>query len=96
MPPEGAERLHFCVTKRDCQEINHLISRQPHFYLTSHYVPEELDAVKIKIAYLETMLNIVSACKNKEEMISKVKNKYPNYSGDNYLETTAGFFFPEK
>ena len=25
----------------------------------------------------------------------KVKNKYPEYSGLNYLDMTAGFFFPQ-
>lgn len=63
--------------------------------LTSHYVPEGLDAVKTKIAYIETLLNIASDSSNAIEFMDKVKKEYPNYSGLNYLEMTANFFFPK-
>ena len=63
--------------------------------LTSHCIPEEIDAVNTKIAYLKTLLNIASTCKSASEMIEKVSKEYPNYSGANYLEMTANFFFPE-
>lgn len=49
----------------------------------------------MKIAYIETLLNIASTCNSKEEMIEKTKVEYPNYSGVNYLEMTAGFFCGE-
>lgn len=62
--------------------------------LTSHYVPEGLDAVKAKIAYLVEIQDIASTCLDASEMIHKVNKAYPNYSGDNYLEMTANFFFP--
>lgn len=62
--------------------------------MTSHYVPEGLDAVRAKIAYLETIIDIGSTCQDASEMIRKVNKAYPNYSGDNYLEMTANFFFP--
>ena len=54
--------------------------------LTSHYVPEGLDAVKTKIAYVETLLNIASESSNADEFMDKVKKEYPNYSGLNYLK----------
>lgn len=63
--------------------------------LTSHYIPEDTKAVDIKIAYIETLLNIASDSKNANEMIEKVKAEYPDYSGVNYLEMTANFFFPQ-
>lgn len=63
--------------------------------LTSHYVPEELDAVETKITYIETLLNIASESSNRDEFMDKVKKEYPNYSGLNYLEMTANFFFPK-
>lgn len=47
----------------------------------------------MKISYIETLLNIASTCNSKDEMIEKVKKEYPNYSGVNYLEMTASFFF---
>ena len=61
--------------------------------LTSHYIPEKIDAVESKISYIETLLNIASESTSSSEMIEKVKKEYPNYSGVNYLEMTANFFF---
>lgn len=69
------------------------IDKNYNLILTSHYIPEDLKAVDIKIAYIETLLNIASDSKSAEEMIEKVKNEYTNYSGVNYLEMTANFFF---
>lgn len=63
--------------------------------LTSHYTPEDLKDVRIKIDYLNTLKDIASQCKNAEEMKEKVNAKYPEYSGMNYLDMTVGFFFPE-
>lgn len=63
--------------------------------LTSHYIPEGMDAVNTKISYLETLLNIASTCQSASEMIEKVRKEYPTYSGENYLEMTAQSFFPQ-
>lgn len=63
--------------------------------LTSHYIPETIEAVETKIAYIETILNIASVCKNANEMIEKGKKEFPEYSGVNYLEMTSKLFFPE-
>ena len=71
------------------------IEKNYNLILTSHYIPEDIKAVDTKVSYIETLLNIASTCKSKDEMIEKVKEEYPNYSGVNYLEMTAGFFFGE-
>ena len=71
------------------------IEKNYNLILTSHYIPEDIKAAATKIAYIETLLNIASTCNSKDEMIEKVKEEYPNYSGVNYLEMTAGFFFGE-
>ena len=71
------------------------IEKNYNLILTSHYIPEDIKAVDTKIAYIETLLNIASTCNSKDEMIERVKEEYPNYSGVNYLEMTAGFFFGE-
>ena len=71
------------------------IEKKYNLILTSHYIPEDIKAVDTKIAYIETLLNIASTWNSKDEMIEKVKEEYPNYSGVNYLEMTAGFFFGE-
>ena len=69
------------------------ITKNYNLILTSHYIPEDIKAVETKIAYIETLLNIASDCSNANEMIEKVKEEYPEYSGVNYLEMTAKFFF---
>ena len=71
------------------------IEKNYNLILTSHYIPEDIKAVYTKISYIETLLNIANTCNSKDEMIEKVKEEYPNYSGVNYLEMTAGFFFRE-
>lgn len=63
--------------------------------LTSHYIPEDLKDVKTKIAYLENLKKIASKSKNSEDFKSNVAKEYPNYSGQNYLDMTTGFFFQE-
>jgi len=75
--------------------LNEYIEKNYNLILTSHYIPEGIEAVKTKIAYIETIINIASDSKDANDMIEKVKAEYPNYSGLNYLEMTAGFFFPE-
>lgn len=64
--------------------------------LTSHYVVEDLEDVKTKIEYLKGLKNI--AVKNTDAAAFKtaVQSAYPKYSGLNYLDMSAGFFFPGK
>lgn len=69
------------------------INKNYNLILTSHYIPEDIKAVETKIVYIQTLLNIASDCSSVNEMIEKVKSEYPNYSGLNYLEMTANFFF---
>lgn len=71
------------------------IEKKYNLILTSHYIPETLDAVKTKIAYIKNILTIAQQCNTPNEMIEKVKKQYPNYSGLNYLEMTANFFFSQ-
>ena len=65
------------------------------FVLSSHYTPETLKDVDTKIAYLEALKVIANNSKNANEFKENVKAKYPEYSGLNYLDMTANFFFPE-
>ena len=76
--------------------LKEYVDKNYNLILTSHYIPEGIEAVKIKIEYIQSLLNIASNCSCANEMIEKVKNEYPNYSGENYLEMTANFFFPSK
>ena len=61
--------------------------------LTSHYTPEDLKDAETKIAYLEDLKTIAAESKNAEDFKAKVSARYPQYSGQNYLDMTAGFFF---
>lgn len=61
--------------------------------LTSHYTPEDLKDVRTKIGYLEDLKAIAAECGDAEEFKAAVQARYPGYSGGNYLDMTAGFFF---
>ena len=63
--------------------------------LSSHYTPETLKDVDAKIAYLEELKVIAKDSKDINDFKDKVKAKYPEYSGLNYLDMTAGYFFPQ-
>ena len=64
--------------------------------LSSHYTPETLSDVDTKIAYLKNLVEIAKECNDIDEFKNKVKEEYPNYSGVNYLDMTAGYFFQQK
>lgn len=64
--------------------------------LSSHYVPETLKDVDTKIDYLENLKELAKKSENAEAFEKKVKDRYSEYSGLNYLDMTAGFFFPNK
>lgn len=61
--------------------------------LTSHYTPEDLKDARTKIDYLERLKEIAASCADGEAFKAEVKRLYPAYSGENYLDMTAGFFF---
>lgn len=61
--------------------------------LTSHYTPEDLKDVETKIAYLKTLQSIAANCTDAESFKTAVRKQYGGYSGDTYLDMTAGFFF---
>lgn len=77
-------------------QLNYYIRKGFDLVLTSHYTPEDLKDAKIKIDYLYDLKDIAETCENAEEMKQKVMEKYPNYSGLNYLDMTVGMFFPTK
>lgn len=76
-------------------QLKAYIERGYDLILTSHYTPEDLKDAKDKIAYIENLKAIAAGCANAEEFKSEVQRRYPAYSGENYLDMTAGFFFAE-
>lgn len=74
-------------------ELKSYIEKGYDLILTSHYTPEDLKDAKTKIAYLENLKNIAADCKDADAFKAEVGKQYPQYSGQNYLDMTAGFFF---
>lgn len=74
-------------------ELQSYISKGYDLILTSHYTPEDLKDAKTKIDYLENLKSIAEDCSNADEFKAEVQKQYPQYSGQNYLDMTAGFFF---
>lgn len=61
--------------------------------LTSHYTPEDLKDAQIKIDYLENLKAIAAGISDADAFKVEVGKQYPQYSSQNYLDMTAGFFF---
>lgn len=74
-------------------QLKEYIAKGYDLILTSHYTPEDLKDAETKIAYLENLKEIAVTCENADEFKKKVNERYSNYSGGNYLDMTAGFFF---
>ncbi len=75
-------------------ELRSYIKKGYDLILTSHYTPEDLKDAQTKIDYLEQLKILASACADGEAFKAAVKKQYPAYTGENYLDMTAGFFFP--
>lgn len=74
-------------------ELNGYIEKGYDLVLTSHYTPEDLKDVQTKIDYLENLKKIAATCEDADSFKAEVQKQYPAYSGQNYLDMTAGFFF---
>lgn len=61
--------------------------------LTSHHAPEGADAVATKIAYLDKTLELANSCADAAAFTEAMNEAFPQYSGANYLEMTAGMLF---
>ncbi len=75
------------------EQLKGYVAKNYTFILSSHYVPETTQDANTKIAYLEDLKEIAKESSNGDEFKEKVKAKYPNYSGLNYLDMTVGYFF---
>ncbi len=73
--------------------LNSYISKKINLVLTSHYTVENLEDVKTKIEYLKELKNIAVKTTDAAGFKTAVAAKYPEYSGLNYLDMSAGMFF---
>ncbi len=62
--------------------------------LTSHHTPEDRRDVVQKLEYLREVRTLAGRCRGREEFRKAVRERFPGYGGENYLDMTAGFFFP--
>lgn len=61
--------------------------------LTSHYAPEQMDAVDKKISYLKETKEIIKKSKTREEFTDSMKKSFSDYLGENYLNMSAQMLF---
>lgn len=61
--------------------------------MTSHYMPETQAGVKQKLVYLKKVKELADKSLNRQEFISAVKEAFPSYKGENYLEMSASMLF---
>jgi hypothetical protein len=75
-------------------QLKDLIARGFDLILTSHYTPESLQDAQAKVDYLEALKTIAASSPDAAAFKKSVQKKYPVYTGENYLDMTAGLFFP--
>ena len=61
--------------------------------LTSHFIPEGEDAAATKVTYLEKTLELANSCTDAESFTAAMREAFPEYSGENYLEMSAGMLY---
>lgn len=61
--------------------------------LSAHSGVEGQDAVAEKIAYVEKAKELAASCDNTEAFMTAMKEAFPDYIGENYLEMSAGYLY---
>lgn len=74
-------------------ELNGYIKKNVTFILTSHYTPEDLKDAQTKIDYLNELKELAAICTDAKQFKARVKELYPEYLGENYLDMTVNMFF---
>ncbi|MDR0837733.1 MAG: MBL fold metallo-hydrolase [Propionibacteriaceae bacterium] len=74
--------------------LREIIASGANLVLSSHYVPEDDADVRTKVNYLEALKTFASWNTTADAFKQAVQQTFPNYNGANYLDMTAGFFFP--
>ena len=74
-------------------QLEGYIARGYDLILTSHYTPEDWKDARTKIDYLKELKSLAAASGTRDSFLAAMKEKYPQYSGENYLSMTADFFF---
>jgi hypothetical protein len=75
-------------------QLKDILARGFDLILTSHYTPEDPADVRAKIDYIESVKTLAASSPDAASFKKAILSKYPGYSGDSYLDMTAGFFYP--
>lgn len=75
--------------------INRALDEAVALQVSSHTMPEGQQAVADKITYLQKLEEIAGESSTADEFKTAMLDAFPGYSGENYLEMTAGYLFPE-
>ncbi|MDO4339177.1 MAG: hypothetical protein Q4C91_14015 [Eubacteriales bacterium] len=62
--------------------------------LSAHSAPEGQDAVAEKINYVMKAKELVENSSDAAEFTAAMKEAFPDYTGENYLDMSAGYLFP--
>ena len=76
-------------------DLKGYLDRGFEIFLSAHYGPETRQDVQTKIDYLKDLKTIAEECATADDFKQRVNERYVGYSGANYLDMTAGFFFPQ-
>ena len=74
-------------------QLEEFLAKNYTLVLSSHYTPEGLKDVETKISYLKDLKIIAKNNKTPELFKKAVKDKYPSYLGENYLDMTTAIFY---
>ena len=74
-------------------ELNGYIAKGYDLILTSHYTSEDLKDAQTKIDYIENLKKVAANGADTDSFKAEVQKQYPAYSGQNYLDMTADFFY---
>ena len=77
----------------EIQRFEKILHDDYELILTSHYLPETQSGVMQKIVYLKRVNELAQKCTNRKEFISAVKESFPSYKGEAYLNMTASMLF---
>jgi hypothetical protein len=74
-------------------QLKDITSRGFDLILTSHHTPEDPADAKTKIEYLKSLKEIAASSPDAQAFKNAMQKKYPSYTGENYLNMTADFFY---
>ena len=92
------ETTHNIIPSREyldaeIEKMKEYKSKKYAMILTSHHTPETQQAVTEKLTYLKQMKKFANKFKTKTEFLSAMNARFPNYSGDAYLQMTADMLY---